>query len=76
MSAENVRVGVGVLIVDPARPHSVFCGVRKGSHGAGCLALPGGHLEMYESWSECAMREVMEVRLWRSLIMVVISSLL
>ena len=55
-----VRVGVGVLVQDFDDPTRVYCGIRKGSHGAGTLALPGGHLELYESWAECAEREVLE----------------
>ncbi|CAB9502129.1 Nucleotide triphosphate diphosphatase NUDT15 [Seminavis robusta] len=57
---QHVRVGVGVLVKDAARTNAVFAGIRKGSHGAGSLALPGGHLEMYESWEQCALREVKE----------------
>ena len=55
-----VRVGVGVVVQDPYNPTKVFCGIRKGSHGSGTLSLPGGHLELYERWEDCAIREVHE----------------
>jgi hypothetical protein len=41
MPKSVVRVGVGVLVKDPHDTTKVFCGIRKGSHGAGKLALPG-----------------------------------
>lgn len=56
---QHVRVGVGVL-VKKASSNKIYCGIRKASHGAGSLALPGGHLEMNESWDECAKREIEE----------------
>jgi 8-oxo-dGTP diphosphatase len=55
-----VRVGVGVLVKDPVQPSKIICGIRKGSHGSGLVALPGGHLELYETWETCAQREVLE----------------
>lgn len=55
-----VRVGVGVLIRDPLYPTHLFAGIRQNSHGTNTLALPGGHLELYETWVDCAIRETYE----------------
>ncbi|KAI9741054.1 MAG: Nudix hydrolase 15, mitochondrial [Cirrosporium novae-zelandiae] len=53
------QVGIGAMILDSSRRKIVF-GKRKGSHGAGTWAIPGGHLEFGESFEECAAREVLE----------------
>lgn len=54
-------VGVGVVVVRSSSPSTtIYAGVRRGSHGATRLALPGGHLEYGESWESCARREVAE----------------
>uniref|UniRef100_V5EQ99 Nudix hydrolase domain-containing protein n=2 Tax=Kalmanozyma brasiliensis (strain GHG001) TaxID=1365824 RepID=V5EQ99_KALBG len=52
------RVGVAVFVINE-KGH-VLIGKRTGSHGAGTLALPGGHLELHESFFDCAAREVYE----------------
>jgi 8-oxo-dGTP diphosphatase len=53
----GVIVGVAVLIW---RGEQVLLTRRKGSHGAGTWAPPGGHLDMGESFEDCAIREVRE----------------
>lgn len=53
----RVRVGIGTMIV---REGQVLLGKRKGSHGAGEYAWPGGHLEFGETIEECVAREIEE----------------
>ncbi|KAI0015486.1 nudix domain-containing protein [Xylariomycetidae sp. FL0641] len=52
------RVGVAALVCN--EKGEVIMGKRAGSHGAGTWAFPGGHLEMGESFFECAERETLE----------------
>lgn len=55
----KVCVGVGVLVVDGFTGR-VLLGRRKGSHGSGTWALPGGWLELNETFTACALRELEE----------------
>lgn len=54
---ERPIVGVGVMVMKGSK---VLVGRRRGSHGDGQYAWPGGHLEHMESFEECARREVRE----------------
>lgn len=55
--AQQPRVGVGVMVL---KDEKVLLARRRGSHGAGEYAFPGGHLEYMESFADCARREVRE----------------
>ena len=59
MDSNVVRIGIGCLVIDP-KSNKFLIGKRKGSHGSGTFALPGGYLEVGESWEECASRELKE----------------
>lgn len=54
---QRPKVGVGVMILKDGK---ILLAERKGSHGAGEFAFPGGHLEYRESFADCARREVRE----------------
>ena len=57
----DVRVGVAAMLVkNDGGQQLLLMGKRMGSHGSGKFAFPGGHLELNESWAECARREVEE----------------
>jgi 8-oxo-dGTP diphosphatase len=56
-SNRRPQVGMGVLVMRRGR---VLLGRRRGSHGAGFYAAPGGHIEFGESFEEAAKREVRE----------------
>jgi 8-oxo-dGTP diphosphatase len=53
----RVKVGVGIMIVKDGQ---VLLGRRKGAHGEGEYAWPGGHLEFGETLEECIEREIAE----------------
>ncbi|KAF2145199.1 uncharacterized protein K452DRAFT_222291 [Aplosporella prunicola CBS 121167] len=52
------KVGVGVFVFNDRGQFVI--GQRKGAHGAGTWALPGGHLEYGETFETCAARETLE----------------
>lgn len=57
MANERPKVGIGIFLI---KGNKILLGKRKGSHGSGEFALPGGHLEMHESFEDCVQRELDE----------------
>jgi len=51
------KVGIGVMIFEKGK---VLLGKRRGSHGEGEYAFPGGHLDYLETIEDCAKRETFE----------------
>ncbi|RMZ81822.1 hypothetical protein DV738_g2005, partial [Chaetothyriales sp. CBS 135597] len=57
-SSKQPDVGVGVFVLNSS--NEFLIGQRKGCVGSGSYALPGGHLEVGESFEDCAAREALE----------------
>ena len=57
LKESSTRVGVGVMILKEGK---CLLARRKGAHGCGEFAFPGGHLEYMESFEQCARRETRE----------------
>ena len=57
MQDKKPKVGIGIMII---KDRKVLLGKRRGSHGEGEYAFPGGHLEYMESFEDCAKRETKE----------------
>jgi 8-oxo-dGTP diphosphatase len=67
-------VGIAICI---RRENKVLVHKRKGKHAPGTWAFPGGHMEMWETFEETALRELAEeagnkikvanVRFWTAL---------
>lgn len=54
---QKPRIGIGVLLRHNGK---ILLGKRRGSHGEGTWAPPGGHLEFKEELEDCVRREVQE----------------
>ena len=51
------RVGLALIIV---RGDKVLLHLRNGKHAPGLWGFPGGHLEKFEEFDDCALRELEE----------------
>lgn len=55
---KEVRIGVSVLLFN--KKGQILVGKRIGSHGAGLLSIPGGHIEFGETAFQTCTRELNE----------------
>jgi mutator protein MutT len=56
-AAKQVRVGLGIIVVN--KDGKILVGKRKGKHAAK-YSIPGGHLEIGETFEQGAIREIKE----------------
>jgi 8-oxo-dGTP diphosphatase len=56
-SPERPKIGIGVIIIND--DNRILIGKRKGSH-AQCYSIPGGHLELGETFEKAAIKEIRE----------------
>jgi mutator protein MutT len=54
---ERPKIGIGVIILN--KNGQILIGKRKGSH-APYYSIPGGHLELGETFEEAAIKEIRE----------------
>jgi 8-oxo-dGTP diphosphatase len=54
---DRPKIGIATIVKSN---ELILFGKRKNSHGNGTWSFPGGHLEKYESFIECAKRELEE----------------
>lgn len=57
LTDKKPRIGVACIV---QKDGAILLGQRKGSHGVGSYAPPGGHLEFGETVEACAKRELLE----------------
>lgn len=54
---DRPQIGVGLII---QKNHSILIHKRTCEHGKNTWACPGGHMEMWESFEQTALRELLE----------------
>ena len=57
MQKNRPQIGIGVIVL---KDDTILLGKRINAHGEGSWSFPGGHLELNETWEDCARRETYE----------------